>query len=139
MFDAALGWWIEEATRIPDGLKVDGLKAPGDATGNPELHLFPAAGGVQHFEIAGMRDTNERSIPAFLRRFSASWTWASQVRRIAHDAPAHDIVAERFDLEWVPQCAGSGRYRPAALAGHDRFKDRYAAGRLALPGASPSA
>lgn len=62
-----------------------------------------------------------------------------QVRRIAHDAPVHHTVAERFDLEWVPQCAGSGPYRPAALAGHERFKDRYAAGRTASPAVPPSA
>ncbi|SOR30606.1 conserved hypothethical protein [Methylorubrum extorquens] len=137
--DVALGWMIEEATRIPDGLKVDGLSAPGDATGNPKLHVFPAADGVQHCEIAGMRDTIERSIPVFLRRFLASWNWASQVRSIAHDAPVHQTVVERFDLEWVPQCAGSGPYRPAALAGHDRFKDRYAVGQAAPPEAPPSA
>ena len=137
--DIALVWMIEEATRIPDGLRVDGLKAPGDADGNPKLHVYPAADGVQHCEIAGMRDTIERSIPVFLRRFSGSWNWAVQVRRIAHDAPVHHTVAERFDLEWVPQCAGSGPYRPAALAGHERFKDRYAAGRTASPAVPPSA
>lgn len=131
--DAALGWMIEEATGIPDGLRVDGLRSPGDATGNPKLHVYPAADGVQHCEIAGMRDTIERSIPVFLRRFSASWNWASQVRRIAHDAPVHRTVVERFDLEWVTQCAGSGPYRPAALAGHDQFKHLYAAGRAVQP------
>ncbi|EHP94655.1 DUF2235 domain-containing protein [Methylorubrum extorquens] len=131
--DAALGWMIEEATGIPDGLRVDGLRSPGDATGNPKLHVYPAADGVQHCEIAGMRDTIERSIPMFLRRFSASWNWASQVRRIAHDAPVHRTVVERFDLEWVTQCAGSGPYRPAALAGHDQFKHLYAAGRAVQP------
>jgi uncharacterized protein (DUF2235 family) len=123
--DIALGWMIEEATRIPDGLAVDGLKGSGDATGNPRLHLFPAADGVQHCEIASMHDTMERSVPRLLRRFSGSWTWATKVRTIAHDAPVHRTVAERFDLPWVAQCAGSGSYRPAALANHDRFKDRY--------------
>lgn len=125
--DIALKWMVEEATKIPEGLLVDGLKAPGDATGNPKLRLFPAADGVQHCEIAGMHDTIERSVPAALRRFSGSWNWDVQVHRIAHDAPVHPTVVERFAMEWVPQCAGSGPYRPAALAGHGRFKGFYGA------------
>ena len=50
-----------------------------------------------------------------------------QVRKVAHDAPVHHTVAERFELTSVPQCAGSGPYLPAALANHDRFKGRYPA------------
>ncbi|MER2264623.1 DUF2235 domain-containing protein [Methylobacterium oxalidis] len=123
--DIALEWMVEEATLIPEGLKIDGLRAPGDATDNPKLHLFPAADGVQHCEISGMHDTIERSVPKFLRRFSGSWNWAVQVRGIAHDAPVHPTVAERFALPSVPQCGGSGGYRPAALANHDLFKHYY--------------
>lgn len=136
--DISLKWMVEEATRIPEGLRVDGLKAPGDATGNPKLHLFPAADGVQHCEIAGMHDTIERSVPRFLRRFSASWNWAVQARKIAHDAPVHPTVAERFELTSVPQCAGSGAYLPAALANHDRFKARYVAATPGPEAASPA-
>jgi uncharacterized protein (DUF2235 family) len=123
--DYALQWMIEEATRIPGGLRVDGLKAPGDATGNPKLHLFPHVDGVQHCEIAGMHDTLERRVPRFLRRFTSGLGYAVEVRPINKAAPVHASVAERFDLPWVPQCGGSGPYRPEALRNHDRFKHHY--------------
>ena len=123
--DIPLKWMIEEATRIPEGLRLDGLRGPGDATSNPRLHLYPSADGVQHCEIAGMHDTIERSVPQFLRRFSGSWNWATQVRKIVHDAPVHPTVVERFGLASVVQCAGSGPYRPKALENHDGFKHLY--------------
>jgi uncharacterized protein (DUF2235 family) len=132
--DITLGWMVEEATRIPDGLIVDGLRAPGGATGNPKLHLFPGSDGVQHCEVAGMRDAIESKVPKRLLKFAGSLGWPVQVRPVAHDAPVHPTVSERFSLPSVAQCAGSGPYRPAALAGHDLFKHLYPP----LDAASPS-
>ncbi|MER2266009.1 DUF2235 domain-containing protein [Methylobacterium oxalidis] len=130
--DITLRWMIEEATRLPEGLKVDGLRAPGDAMGNPRLRLFPRSDGVQHCEIAGMRDTIEERtlaafIPAWLRRRARGKNWEEQDREVPHDAVVHPTVDERFALPSVVQCAGSGPYRPGALANHGRFKGRYGA------------
>jgi len=49
-----------------------------------------------------------------------------KVRTIDPKALIHSTVAERFELPFVLQCAGSGPYRPAALAGYDDFNRYYA-------------
>ena len=116
---------VEEATRIPGGPKVDGLKALGDASGNPKLRVFPDPAGVQHCEIAGMRDTIERRVPWFLRRFTGSLGWKVKVRTIDPHAEVHPSVTDRFAMAAVDQCAGLGPYRPSALAGHEEFKSYY--------------
>lgn len=122
--DIALQWMVEEATRIPDGLKVDGQIAPGNAIGISRLQLYPAADGVQHCEIAGMRDTLDR-LPTLLRKLMGGRGWAVKVRAIHPQAPVHPTVAERFELPAALQCAGSGPYRPAALASHREFHRFY--------------
>jgi hypothetical protein len=48
-----------------------------------------------------------------------------EVRPIAHNAPVHPTVRDRFALGSVVQCAGHGPYRPEALKGHDEFRQRY--------------
>jgi hypothetical protein len=57
--DIALAWMIEEAVVIPGGLKVgpvfaNGEKLPNTGNYGQPLHLFPAADGVQHSEIAAL-------------------------------------------------------------------------------------
>lgn len=123
--DASLKWMVEEATGVPDGLIVDGQREPGNATGIPKLHLFPAADGVQHCEVAGMNDTLERRAPKWLRRWTGSLGWKVKIRDIPHNGRVDATVVERFELGWVPQYGGSGPYRPDALAGHDLFKHYY--------------
>lgn len=123
--DIALQWMIEEATKIPNGLKVDGLRAPGDALGNPKLRLFPASDGLQHCEIAGMRDTLDRLKPRVLAKLLSSKNWAEKVRAIHPEAPIHPTLAERFELTSAPQINGSGPYRPEALRQHKNFHHHY--------------
>jgi hypothetical protein len=60
--DIALRWMCEQATSVPDGLRtgpiyVDGAKMPNTGDAGPAVNIFPAADGVQHCEVAGMRDT----------------------------------------------------------------------------------
>jgi hypothetical protein len=128
--DIALAWMVEQATVIPNGLKVgpiwvNGAKMPGTGDAGESLHIFPAADGVQHSEIAGMRDTLDRRTPHFLRRFTGSMNYEEKVRKIDHNAPVHPTVKQRFALPEVVQCAGRGPYRPKALEGHDDFKGYY--------------
>ena len=122
--DIALQWMIEEATKIPDGLKVDGQLAPGNAMGISRLQLYPAANGLQHCEIAGMRDTLDR-LPTLLRKLLGGRGWAVKVRDIHPEASVHPTVAQRFELPAAMQCAGSGPYRPPALASHQDFQRYY--------------
>jgi uncharacterized protein (DUF2235 family) len=114
--DIALDWMIEQAKSIPGPLLIE----------DDQPHRFPSPDGVQHCEIAGMRDTVEALTPSFLRRFTRSVTWKGKVRDITLNAMVHPSVKERFDLPWVVQCAGSGPYRPKALIGHNDFKEYYA-------------
>jgi hypothetical protein len=131
--DIALQWMIEQATGIRDGLKIgpvmiNGKKLPGTGDSGTTLELHPAADGVGHCDIAGMRDTLDgyaQRVPGCLRKFLRGQNWEEHVRDIKHDAPVHPTVRERFKLDFVVQCAGSGRYRPRALQGHDDFKSYY--------------
>ena len=125
--DIALEWMVTEATGIPDRLILDATIPSGGELPVRKLRTYPSSGGVQHCEVAGMRDTIETMSPRWLLRFTRSLGYAVQVRPIKPDAPVHDTVVERFALTAVRQCAGFGPYRPAALAGHNLFKDRYPA------------
>lgn len=122
--DIALGWMIEQATAIPEGLKVDGQKEPGVSTDIPKLRLFPSADGLQHCEIVGMQDTLA-GLPRPLSRWFRNKGWAVQVRPIDQKAPVHPTVRTRFNLASVPNCTGDGAYRPQALIGHEEFKRYY--------------
>jgi uncharacterized protein (DUF2235 family) len=132
--DIALAWMIEHATVIPNGLKVgpvwvNGTKMPGTGDVGDALHIYPSADGVQHCEIAGMRDTlDDRAehMPAFMRKFMSSMNWEVKIRTIDPKAPVHPTVRDRFELPSVVQCAGGpGKYRPKALEGHEDFKKYY--------------
>lgn len=120
--DVALEWMIQQATEIPNGLRVDGVNA-GSAT--KRLFLYPSADGVQHCEIAGMRDTLEARLPRWLLRLLPNFGWELVIRKIHEDATVHPSVVERFRLPEVTQCAGQGPYRPEALRHHAQFKNYY--------------
>ncbi len=129
--DVALGWMIEQATGIPEGLVVDGSAGPGVASSNPRLRLFPSGAGVQHCEVTATCDAIDARVPAFLRRFSGRWGWQVKVRDVQPDAPVHPTVAERFALPAVQQPGGPAPYRPAALASHHAFSHLYASDAVA--------
>lgn len=130
--DAALDWMCEEALSVPDGLRTgpifaDGVKMPHSGDAGAALNIYPAADGVQHCEVAGMRDTLDAlaaKLPkwGWLRRYIASQNWETNIREVKHDAPLHPTVVARARLARVPQCATVGPYRPAALHEHDIFK-----------------
>lgn len=128
--DVALQWMIEEALSLPHGLKtgpviVNGERLPQTSEVGLPLHLFPAADALQHCEVAGMQDTLETRTPRWLRRFTWGLGWKVQIREIHAEAGVHPTVNERFLVEQVPQCAGSGAYRPEALRTHQRFRVYY--------------
>jgi uncharacterized protein (DUF2235 family) len=134
--DIALTWMLEQAVGVPDGLKVDGMPAvadprhPVEVMQIPRLRLHPSPTGVQHCEVAGMRDAIEARVsaswvPGWVRRWAQGKSWAIKDRDIKPDATVHPSVDERFALPSVAQCDGSAPYRPVPLATHVRFKDRY--------------
>ena len=131
--DTALKWMLEQAVGVPDGLKVDGLppvadpRHPVEVMRIPRLRLHPSAAGVQHCEVAGMRDSIEALVsaswvPAWVRRWALGKSWETKDREIRPDATVHPSVDERFALPSVVQCDGFAPYRPAPLANHERFK-----------------
>lgn len=131
--DISLQWMIEETQKVTFPLKLGPVTAHGKqiaGTGNEgtPLHLYPAADGVQHCEIAGMRDTLDaiaEKWPRCLRSFIATENYETITRAVLHNASVHDTVTERFALEDVIDCAKIGKYRPEALRGHDKFKQFY--------------
>jgi hypothetical protein len=135
--DIALRWMCEQATSVPNGLKtgpifVDGVKMPNTGDAGPALNIFPAADGVQHCEVAGMRDTLDafsQKLPKWpwLQEYVARMNWETKVRDITQDAPVDPTVNARAGLSEVTQCAVVGPYRPEALRKHDDFKQLYAA------------
>ena len=134
--DIALEWMCREGISVPNGLLtgpifLNGEKMPNTGEGGPALNIYPAADGVQHCEIAGMRDTLDGYAAAlpkwpWLQRFIALQNWETKVRTIDAVAKPHPKVRMRFDLPTVVQCAaGVVPYRPDALAHHDEFKHYY--------------
>lgn len=122
--DIALGWMVEQATSIPDPLRVDGM-APGKE-GFGRLRLHPAPNGMQHCEVAGMRDTIAGIVPGWLLPRLGWLGWPVKLREVPDSAPVHPTVYERFKLADVTQCAGRGAYRPEGLATHADFRGGYA-------------
>jgi hypothetical protein len=121
--DISLEWMIREALSVPQPLKigpvfVNGVKLEGSGTEGTPLYLRPDAGGLQHCEIAGMQDTLDARVPLWLRRLLRLEGWQVKVRLIKPDHGLHPSVLERLALPDVPQCAGHGPYRPAALRNH---------------------
>jgi Uncharacterized alpha/beta hydrolase domain (DUF2235) len=134
--DIALDWMCREATSVPDGLLtgpifVNGEKMPNTGDQGPALNTYPTADGLQHCEVAGMRDALDgyaAKLPkwSWLQKLIARENWETKIRMIGEQAKVHSTVRLRFDLPAIVQCAGgAGPYRPDALRGHDDFKQYY--------------
>ncbi|MGM4922582.1 DUF2235 domain-containing protein [Tardiphaga sp. 804_B3_N1_9] len=133
--DIALEWMCREATSVPDGLLtgpifVTGEKMPNTGDVGPALHVFPAADGPQHCEVAGMRDVLDgyaSKLPKWrwLQQVLARQNWETKIRTIDPGAKVHPTVQQRFDLPLVVQCAKVGPYRPDALEDHEQFHQYY--------------
>jgi uncharacterized protein (DUF2235 family) len=131
--DISLQWMIEETQKLAFPLKlgpvtVNGKQIAATSNEGTPLHLYPAANGVQHCEIAGMRDTLDalaEKWPWWLRGIFATENYETITRAVLPDANVHDTVIERFSLDEVIDCAKVGKYRPEALRKHNKFKDFY--------------
>ncbi|WP_298253214.1 DUF2235 domain-containing protein [Bradyrhizobium sp.] len=134
--DIALEWMCSEAVSVPDGLLtgpivVGGKKMEGTGDVGQALNVYPDAGGVQHCEVAGMRDTIDALadvLPnwSWLRGLLARQNWQVKLRDVGAESKVHPTVGQRFELPAVVQCAnGTAAYRPEALAHHDDFKRYY--------------
>jgi len=134
--DIALEWMCREAVSIPNGLImgpifVKGQKVEGAGDVGQALNIYPEANGVQHCEVAGMRDSLDGfadKLPewSWLQNLLARQNWQTKIRDIDAAAKVHPTVQERFELPNVLQCAtGAAPYRPAALAHHDGYKRFY--------------
>ena len=125
----------QEALSVPDGLRTgpifaDGAKMPHTGDAGAALNIYPGADGVQHCEVAGMRDTLDAlaaKLPkwGWLQRYVAARNWETKIRDMNHEAPVDPTVKTRAALPKVTQCAGVGPYRPEALRSHDDFKNYY--------------
>lgn len=118
--DNALAWMIEQAVEVPNGLRVgpvfiNGVKLEGTDTQGQPLHLFPASDGVQHSEIAAMRDTLEGLRPSLLRWLFRNQNYGDKPRTIPPEGKLHDSVYRRFDQACVVQADGIRPYRPETL------------------------
>jgi hypothetical protein len=121
---------------VPDGVKVgpdfvDGAKVEGTGSEGTPLHLYPRADGVQHCELAAMRDTIDgyiAKVPAWIplvRGWLARLNWPEEIRKVPHDARVDQSARARFGLDDVVQCACHGAYRPEAMRHHDEFGKLY--------------
>ncbi|MCT8327942.1 DUF2235 domain-containing protein [Albidovulum sediminis] len=97
--DISLAWMLDEATGVPDGLKVD----------RTVLQLYPSPAGMQHDETRGW-----------------VFRYAGKINRsIVHEAPLHPSVIERFGEANVLQHDIAKPYRPTGLQQHQKVKSFY--------------
>lgn len=134
--DNALWWMVEQATSIPNGIKlgpifINGVKIPNTGNAGTPLYIYPRPDGVQHCELASTRDVIDSyadKLPmwmGYLRKRLKNFNWPEEGRKIPRDAVVHESVRDRFELSSVMQCMGHGTYRPEALREHNKFKRYY--------------
>ena len=110
---------LEEAVSIPSGLGVgpvyvNGEKMAGTGDRGTALYLYPADDGIQHSEVAGMRDTLD-GLPRLLSRFMRNQNYAEKVRTLPEGATVHPSVFRRLRLANVQHAGSFEPYRPDAL------------------------
>ncbi len=91
-----------EAISVPDGLItgpifVSGRKIEGTGDAGQALNINPDASGVQHCEVAGMRDTLDGfadKLPnwSWLRKLVGSQNWQTKIRDINPAGKVHPTV-----------------------------------------------
>jgi uncharacterized protein (DUF2235 family) len=141
--DISLKWMIGETLKLSFPLKLGpvtvlGQRMEGIGNEGTPLHLYPSANGLQHCEIAGMRDTLDtiaESWPSWLRGIITTQNYEIIVRDVLSDANLDATVLQRFDLPKVIDCAKTGAYRPEALRNHEKTKHYYPP----LPAVPPAA
>jgi hypothetical protein len=124
---------VPRSHSVPDGLItgpifVDGRKIEGTGDTGQALNIYPEAGGVQHCEVAGMRDTLDGFADKLPNGRGSGISSVAKTgrRRSATSTPPGRSIRLRFDLPHVVQCAaGVGPYRPDALVHHEDFKRYY--------------
>jgi uncharacterized protein (DUF2235 family) len=99
--DITLQWMVEQATGLPHPLQINRAR----------LHLFPDAGGMQHSEVASMKE---------------SFSWAGylleeELREINVEAVLHPTVMTRFELPGVLHFGLRREYRPTNLSAHTKL------------------
>jgi hypothetical protein len=94
--DIALGWMVDAAVSIRNGLKVD----------RSVLRIYPAHDAMQH-------DQRKVGLPIVTRWLG--WTWSRAPREIPWGAPLHPTVFERFRQQEVLQLDAMAPYRPDGL------------------------
>jgi uncharacterized protein (DUF2235 family) len=108
--DIALQWMIDQATEVEHPLLLDCTK----------LKLFPSAAGMQHSEIASMRDRYPSWVPNALRR-----VWPRKVREVFSQAVLHPAVYDRFKVPTVLHYGIASPYRPENLSSHEGLRAYY--------------
>jgi hypothetical protein len=84
---AALSWW---RSTLPISRK---RKQPHSGDTGAALNIYPAADGVQHCEVAGMRDTldargQNTELGLAANATSPRKNWKTKIRDMNHEAPS---------------------------------------------------
>ncbi len=122
--DVTLQWMVDEAKSLPHPLVVDDAR----------LRIWPDALGQQHSELQATRDRL-----SWLPDWVPTWLrdgWKPGLRRPS-GYPVHPSVYQRFAARSIGGASGDAPYRPAALAGDQRFARRYASGSEVVGAAVP--
>ena len=98
--DIALNWMVEQATTLPDPLKVD----------ESRLNLFPDARGRQHCEVRKLKEKYPDWVPSWLRI-----TWKRKPRTMVTYENCHETVLERMKCGFVFRNGERITYRPEQL------------------------
>ena len=106
--DIALKWMALELEKA--GATVDWSK----------LHVFPDAAGMQHCEVAAVRDLYWNWVPRCLR-----FSWTEAIRPDVAYKNCDETVLARLELKTISKCGIQRRYRPEALRDIPEFAKYY--------------
>jgi hypothetical protein len=118
--DIALEWMARELEKA--GALIDWTK----------LNIFPDAAGMQHCEIAAVRDLYPTWIPRCLRL-----SWREEIRPDVAYVNCDETVLKRLELETISKCGMQQRYRPEALRSIPEFLIYYSSHEIPAPWPTP--